>query len=526
MGISREAYKVLEDIVGPEHISEDPVDMEAYRGGPEGYETSMGFGKVMSKYPAAVIMPKTTEEVQGIVRACNRYKVPYIPVSTMWWLAHAVPHVDGSLLIDLKRMDKLAIDEKNMYAIVESAVIYSQLQEQAMRVGLYITVPGGGSQVSVIANHLNCGFSPLNYRNGLPSRRLLGVEWVLPDGQILRTGSLAFGHDPFWGEGPGPELRGLLRSAASGWLGSLGICTKMALKLFPFQPERLEPIGISPDTTLQLPSKRMRWINFTLPNRQVLLEAMYKISEAEIGAAMTKVPVFFRVIAKAQTKEEFWELWNKESEESIANFHVLRVLLIGYTSEEQLDYEEEVLKNLMREFGGEPRRTKATDESWFKNGDSAGQWLMGGGYISVEYCHETMESGVKQGEDFTNLRQKYTPPLVPDYRDPGWFQSVELGHSGYFEFLIHYDPNEDTKGLDQYYVETCKLNIKKGYWTSFMLCNQPVYLTGPAYGPNYHVWIKKIKEEFDVNGLANPPAPFDHDEFVERAEWMHSVKDW
>jgi FAD/FMN-containing dehydrogenase len=160
-----------------------------------------------------------------------------------------------------------------------------------MRRGLYITVPGGGSQVSVIANHLNCGFSPLNYRNGLPSRRLLGVEWILPDGEMLKTGSLALGTDPFWGEGPGPELKGILRGASAGWLGSFGVCTKMAIKLFPFQPERLEPIGISPDTTLQLPPKRMRWINFTLPSREALILS-YKSQLYRDCAAMTKAPVF------------------------------------------------------------------------------------------------------------------------------------------------------------------------------------------------------------------------------------------
>jgi len=270
----------------------------------------------------------------------------------------------------------------------------------------------------------------------------------------------------------------------------------------------------------------MRWINFTLPSREALIDAMYKVSQAEIGAAMTKVPVFFRVVARARSKEEFWELWGKENNESIANFHVLRILLVGYTSEEQLDYEERVLMDIMKEFGGEPRQTKPTDESWFKNGDSAGMWLMAGGYISVEYCHETIESGIRQGEDFAKLKQQYTPPLMPDYADPGWFQSVEIGHSGYFEFLMYYDTDDDTTKADHFYLETAKLNIKKGYWTSFLLCNQPVYLTGPAYGPNYHLWVKKIKDKFDVNGISNPPAPFDHDEFVERAEWMHPLKDW
>ena len=51
---------------------------------------------------------------------------------------------------------------------------------------------------------------------------------------------------------------------------------------------------------------------------------------------------------------------------------------------------------------------------------------------------------------------------MPDYGDPGWFQSFELGHQGYSEFLIYWDQDEDTSGVDQFYVETSKMNIKNG----------------------------------------------------------------
>jgi len=115
------------------------------------------------------------------------------------------------MLIDLKRMNRLEIDDRHMYALVEPGVIYSQLQEQAMRKGLYITVPGGGAQTSVVANYLMWWLSPLNYRQGMAFRRILGVEWVLPDGELLKLGSLAIGKDYFWGDGLGVDLRGLVR---------------------------------------------------------------------------------------------------------------------------------------------------------------------------------------------------------------------------------------------------------------------------------------------------------------------------
>jgi hypothetical protein len=510
MAISKEAYKVLESIVGSEYISNDPAICEGYRSGPGGYESGLGYERVMTRIPGCVIMPRTTEETQKIVKVCNRYKIPYVPYSTGFYGPRSHPHVSDALIIDLKRMDDFEIDEKHLYAIVGSGVIYSQLQAEAMKRGLYIVIGGGGSQVSAIANMLGDGWSPLSYRIGLPHRRILGTELILPDGELVRLGSLAFQEDDYhWGEGPGPDL-----------------VTKMAIKLLPFQPEKLEPTGISPHTTLQLPEHRVKWINFTMPSKDSMRRAMVEMAKAEIGAGATKVPIFWRAIARARSKEEFWELWSKENEEKIANYHILRVLLIGFGSAEQLEYEEKVLMEITGELGGEARRTRPTDESWFKNADSAGMWLMCGGYVSVDYVIETVEHAIPHGENYAKLKRNYTPPLMPDYGDPGWFQSFELGHQGYSEFLVYWDPDENTDGVDQFYLETSKENIRKRFYTSLLGSHQPLYLTGPAYGPNYHKWLLKVKDEFDPQFICHPPVPLNHDVFVERAKWLHPQKDW
>lgn len=68
-----------------------------------------------------------------------------------------------------------------------------------------------------MANLIGDGWSPLSHRIGLPHRRILGTELVLPDGKLVKMGSLAMGDDPFWGEGFGPDLRGYtgLRGASA-----------------------------------------------------------------------------------------------------------------------------------------------------------------------------------------------------------------------------------------------------------------------------------------------------------------------
>ena len=242
MGISKKAYNALESIVGPKYISDDPAVCEGYRSGPGGYESGLGYERVMTKIPAVVILPRTTEEVQHIVRICNRYSVPYVPYSTGFYGPRSHCHVENELLIDMKRLNDFEIDEKHMFAVVGTGVIYSPLQEEAMKRGMYVVIGGGGAQASVVANLIGDGWSPLSHRIGLPHRRILGTELVLPDGELVKMGSLAVGDDPFWGDGPGPDLRGILRGF-TGLRGCLGIVTKMAVKLLPFQPEKPDADG-------------------------------------------------------------------------------------------------------------------------------------------------------------------------------------------------------------------------------------------------------------------------------------------
>ena len=70
------------------------------------------------------------------------------------------------------------------------------------------------------------------------------------------------------------------------------------------------------------------------------------------------------------------------------------------------------------------------------------------------------------------------------------------------------------------------MNIENGYYTSLLSAHQPMMLTGPKYGPNYHEWILKLKEEFDPEWMCHPPVPLAHDEFVRRSPWMKEVCTW
>ena len=217
MAISKEIYNALEAIVGAEYISDDPVICEGYRSGPGGYENGLGYERVMTTIPGCVIMPRTTEEVQRIVKVCYRNEIPYVPYSTGFYGPRSHPHVEDALLIDLKRMNDFVLDEKHFYVEVGPGMVYSPIQEECMQHGAYVVIGGGGAQASAIANLIGDGWSPLSHRIGLPHRRILGTEVVMPDGELLKLGSLATGDDPFLGRksrtGPQRSAKGIYRPA-------------------------------------------------------------------------------------------------------------------------------------------------------------------------------------------------------------------------------------------------------------------------------------------------------------------------
>ncbi len=167
--ISEDACKALESIVGHDHFSDDPVICAAYCG--RGFDKQVIAFNNVSRNPAAVIQPRTTEEVAAIVKACNRYDIPYVPMST-YGMAFGGPNFrDDILFIDLKRMDSMVIDEKNQFVLLEPAVTFCQMHGQTLKRGLIGCMPGGGGGSSPLANTLVNGMGLFNYRITFEAQR-------------------------------------------------------------------------------------------------------------------------------------------------------------------------------------------------------------------------------------------------------------------------------------------------------------------------------------------------------------------
>jgi (+)-pinoresinol hydroxylase len=186
---------------------------------------------------SAAVAPQSTAEVQEVVRIANRYRVPLYPISTGKNLGYGgpAPSSSGSVVLDLKRMTRiLAVDEATASALVEPGVsyfdLYRYIQERGLKVWIDCPDPGWGS---VLGNAIDRGggYTMAQYRNHFDAH--CGMEIVLPDGELLRTGMGAVPNATTWQQyksGCGPWIDGLFSQA------NYGIVTKMGFWLMP-QPE-------------------------------------------------------------------------------------------------------------------------------------------------------------------------------------------------------------------------------------------------------------------------------------------------
>ena len=281
MALETEIYRAFEDVVGKRNISQDKGVLESYRC--IAAQSSAHYGPYDHKtpLPQAVILPGSTEEVQQVVALCNKYGIEF-KASTTFWSAMGYIGSDRSVQIDMRRMNKIEIDSKNMIAIVEPYAIGAVVQAEAMKVGLNLNIPGVGCSSSVCASTAGwVGFGPQTISMGAATENMLSAEWVLPNGEILRTGSLGAGSGWFCGDGPGPSTRAILR-AKQGTAGSMGVCTRVAVRLHPWPgPAYIPYRGDAPAYRACLPDN-FKAYTLCFPDWDAYAEGVNLLHQAEI----------------------------------------------------------------------------------------------------------------------------------------------------------------------------------------------------------------------------------------------------
>jgi len=365
MTMSKEIYKEFEDVVGPANISDDPAILDSYITPMCQSQHHMGpVYNVFTPQGLAVLMPGRTEEVQAIVKLCNKHRIKFKASSTFWTSRGNISD-DYAITLDMRRMDHiLEINEKNQYAVIEPFVTGGTLQAEAMKVGLNTTIIGAGSSCSPLASACaNGGPSPFAYYGGLTRENLLSFEWVMPNGEILKSGSLGSELGWFCDEGPGPGLRGVMM-AGMGSMGAMGVFTKCAIKLFPWPgPDTLANDGIIPAYKATLPPN-LQAHTVAWPSWEAYAEGVYRIWDSGISGyyAHRQYTMFGRDLKGAmiriltdpnKTIDDLEELLKdpevqRQNEEMKRDF---QLVLAGMTMRD-IEWQEKVLDKILAETGG------------------------------------------------------------------------------------------------------------------------------------------------------------------------------
>jgi hypothetical protein len=500
-------YDELVSVLGADYVSDDRAVMEAYT------RESQAPSFVTRGRAEFIVMPGNTGDVQEITRLATRYKFPLSILGSglvMGTIAAVKPYW---CMIDTKRMNRLEIDEKNLYALVDPYVTHAQLQAEAMKRGLYMGTPEAGSQSSNLANHIAFGMQGTAYRTGFAARNILGLEWVLPTGEILRTGSLAAGGAGYyWGEGPGPDARGLLKGAF-GHIGALGIITKMAVKLYPWPgPAVLPTEGVAPDKKCELPVERFKWIIFTYPTLKEAIEVLYEIGKAEVGGMMHLWPPTYYNWWWAKSREEYWDAWLGEYwQKNVKN--CVAVCLWGFTSEKQVEYEEKVLKQIIDETGGKlipdevyQKWVPYTASNWIRDTNGCRMMRVGGGYSATNLTFDSIDDADRSFPPSWDILDKYTPPFL-DSNHPAWVAPYDFCHNALCETDFPREKtDEDDKILGKATVEVI-MQCVQAKATGFLVTGA-AHRSGPAFA-NYHLILASIKKALDPQNIGNPTRLID-----------------
>lgn len=229
------ALDALERALHPDRVVRDPARLGEYR-------DQMSYPGWSDRLPAAAVLPESVEEVQAVVRLANEHRLPLWPHSTGRNNGYggAGPGVGGAVVVSLRRMNRvLELDGELGYALVEPGVRWFDLDEAIRAAGhdLMVSVAdlGWGGPVG---NSLENGITYLP--QAVDFGATCGMEVVLPNGEVMRTGMGAMPGNRTWNlykRSLGPSLDPLFTQS------NFGIVTKLGVWLMP-RPEVYAPMWL------------------------------------------------------------------------------------------------------------------------------------------------------------------------------------------------------------------------------------------------------------------------------------------
>ena len=230
--IDSEILKSLGQIVGEQYVVTDEEKMESYSHDEIAEEQ-------YAHMPDVVVKPKTAEEIAGIVRLANDKRIPVTPRGAGSGLSGGAVPIYGGILLSVERMNSiLEIDTENMMVVVEPGVVTNEINEKIKDYGLFFAGYPMSLETCYIAGNVaeNAGGGKA-IKYGVTERYIMGLEVVTPTGEIIMLGGKLV-----------KDVSGYnLRMLMVGSEGTLGIITKVIIKLLPLPKAKVDLLALFPD---------------------------------------------------------------------------------------------------------------------------------------------------------------------------------------------------------------------------------------------------------------------------------------
>ena len=256
-----ELIEKLKKIVGNEHVLEKYEDLICYT-----YDaSSISVGK--NEAPGLVVFPANAKEISRILLLANEEKFPVIPRGAGTNVSGGTVSRADSVVMIMSRMNRiLNIDQNNMIAELEPGVITADFQTEVEKLGLfYPPDPASKAYSSMGGNIAECAGGPRGAKYGVTREYVLGLEVVLPTGEIINTGGRTMkcvaGYD--------------MTRLIIGSEGTLAVVTKIIVKLLPLPEAKKTMLVIFDDLEKACETVSLVFRAGVIPTTVELLDNIY-----------------------------------------------------------------------------------------------------------------------------------------------------------------------------------------------------------------------------------------------------------
>jgi 4-cresol dehydrogenase (hydroxylating) len=458
------AISEFKKVLGPENVFVDKKELIKF-------VSFIISENIEDHMPSAALFPGEVEEVVQIVRICNKHKVPIWTCSTGRNIGYGgmAPVKSGTAVLSLRRMNKiLEINPELCYAVVEPGVTYKQLYDhiREKRYRLWLNIPTGPTPIAgPVGTTLDRGVGYTPYGESFAHQ--CGMEVILTDGEILRTGMGGIPNSTIWHVfrcGYGPYLDGIFSQS------NYGICIKMGIWLMP-EPPAYRPFAI------------------TFPKQDDLVELVDTLRPLRIADVIPNTCS----IAPGDDSEEYMGEWNIYAalygtpEQIEVNWNIVKT---AFSNKKGVQFytENELGDNRTFQIRSNLMKGKVPTTSYSKWGPS--NWF----------------SPILPAQGMHALKQKTLATEIINKHGFEYYAEFIVGTRDMhhiMEIPFNRKDREEIKRARECYLALLQEFVKNGYGvyrTSIAFMD----VVGKTYGPAIQGVFKKIKKALDPNGVLSP----------------------